>query len=76
MQLKKKGMCDFIMKHNSFEFEKTASPSRTKNSRAGQVLKILASENQDGLFTVAMEPENGEVHYIAAWNSYHATVAT
>ena len=69
MQLKKKGMCDFIVKHNSFGFEKNASPSVSKNPQSRQVLR-LASENQGGLLSIAMEPEDGEV---CIYNNYHST---
>ena len=63
LQLKKKGIRDFILKYNSFGFEKNASPSGSKTDpQSMQALKIkIASENQGGLFAVAMEPKDGKV---------------
>ena len=64
MQLEKKGLCDFNTKYTPFAFEEitSESPSETKNVQTGPVLKIYSPKDHDSLFTIAMEPEDGEVH--------------
>lgn len=54
MQLKKKSLHDFTTKYAQFTFE--------ENLQAGPVLKINVPNDHHNIFTVAMDPKNGEVH--------------
>ena len=78
MQLEKKGLYGFNTKYAPFAFEEISSESlsEAKNVQDGPVLKIYSPKDQDSLFTVAMEPENGEVHNFGILLYMHAIIFT